>query len=250
MKHHSPSSLKTWRECHLKYHYRHELRLEPKEPDNRLETGRIIHQALAKFYAEQPEARSDTLLGLALGEGRNLSDAGREAAKILFHYWQHYGQDKELPVLMPEMRLKLDYDTFELVNILDGLYFDPSDKAWIVEHKTGRPDIETLIMEDEQVLFYQMVLERIGYKVGGAVYNLLGTNGKFLREWVPRKSDEVQYLYDLTERLDKEIVNDKARDPHPSYWCRPCPYRPICWMRLTGGDPNYVIETEFIKGGS
>lgn len=265
----SYSKISTWKSCRKSYEWSYILKLEPKLVRPEIGLGRAIHETLASFYSEEPIHRTKGLLDLVYEESMRQSLEELETFKHgletkdrdnfnknlgkgklwLDSYWDKYNIDEGIPKAETEKLMEVKFDDIVFV-IKPDMLVNKEDGTWIWENKSGNPDIQQLLLEDEQSLYYTFGLRKLGYDAKGVIYNLISNPTRIsdglIREETERTDLELAGIGDEIKQIANEIQT-LPRYPSRGYSCRWCFFRELCRAEWYGGDVNWLIEQHFIK---
>jgi len=123
---------------------------------------------------------------------------------------------------------------------------------WILEHKTGNPDLEGLALEDEQSMYYCWALRKLGHRVEGTLYNIIPSpsarEAELTRLEVERTDTELSTVEGEILIIANEI-SLLPRIPSRGWNCKNCSFRQLCRAERAGGDTEWLIEKNFTVGG-
>jgi len=267
----SYSGISTFKQCRKNFYYAYDLKLEPKLVRPEVSIGRAIHEALEDFYSLDPENRTHDILnsnyeksmtktfaeldtfmgGLESKEKEKFEKDQAKGKTWIDNYWHKYKQDDSIPKAITEKLFEIDMGDFVLVIKPDAIV-KKDDETWVLEHKSGNPDIQQLLMEDEQSLYYVFGLRKLGYDAKGTIYNLISnptrTSDGLEREEIERTDLELLGLEHEVRQIAKEIAT-LPRYPNRGRLCSWCFYRELCRAEWFGGDVEYLISKDFNKKG-
>jgi len=263
----SYSRISTWKSCRKSYEWSYILKLEPKLVRPEIGLGRAIHETLANFYSQEPIDRTKDILDFAYEESMHQSLAELETFKRgleqkdrdnfnknlgkgklwLDRYWNKYGIEEDIPKAETEKLMEIKFDDIVFV-IKPDMLVNKEDGTWIWENKSGNPDIQQLLLEDEQSLYYIFGLRKLGYNARGVIYNLISNptsiSDGLIREETERTDNELAGLEDEIKQISKEIQT-LPRYPSRGFSCRWCFFRELCRCEWFGGDVEYLINKDF-----
>jgi len=259
----SYSKISLWKQCRKAYDWVYRRRLDPIVAPVYFTLGKAIHESLAKFYSYEPFERSldilvnefntsmanqwQGMLGSKEPEEKEEQtfDKTRKNGKVMIDkYWGKYGIDSEIPKAKTEVRLEVVLGNITFVARLDALL-----PQWLLEHKTGNPDLQELALEDEQSLYYCWAAKKSGLPILGTLYNIIPNpsapkNAEMDRLEVERTDWELSKVEAEILQMANEIES-LPRLPSRGWNCRNCQYRQLCRAEAAGGDVEYLIEQNF-----
>lgn len=265
----SYSKISVWKACRMQYRWSYDLKIEPKIVKPVIELGSAIHSALSNFYSHIPTNRTkqildavyessmseslsklDSFLGGLEQKQRDDFFKNKEKGQLWLNaYWSKYGIDEDIPAMITEKLFEVDIDGITLTIKPDAI-MDKGDGTWVWENKTGNPDIQQLLLEDEQSLYYTFGLRKLGYDCKGVVYNLISNPTRIsdglIREETERTELELAGLGDEIKQIANEI-NTLPRYPNRGFSCRWCFFRELCRAEWYGGDVQYLMDKDFIR---
>ena len=273
----SYSKISTWKSCRKMYYWTYDKHLEPKVIPFYLTLGKAIHEALANYYIQEPTNRSsDTLILLFeqslerqwkelttnrepdLSDEDNFRKNKKNGLTMLEKYWNKYGIDEQIPKVKTEVKIEVPLDNIYSPKTEAGepLFFiaklDAIMLHWILEHKTGNPDLEGLALEDEQSMYYCWGLRALGHKVEGTLYNIIPSpsarDAELTRLEVERTDIELANVPGEILNIADEI-SWLPRILNRGWNCRNCQFRQLCRGERMGADIDYLIEKNFKQGG-
>jgi DNA helicase-2/ATP-dependent DNA helicase PcrA len=231
----SASQLRTYLECPLQYHLRHDWRVPvPQAPP--MLFGIIVHGALRDVMAsaaqqkgELPEERIREVFELHWRSGdfrdkvqeRKYKELGLQQVEGAAREWSGKG----IVLLYQERPFDIRIGGCKLVGRMDQLHRLPGGGIELVEYKTGRPYTQREVDRSLQITLYaQACRQELGVEPSAlTLYNLT------TQEAVGTRRTERDY-HDL-ERTIREAAQGIAAGAFPAqpgYHCRFCSYRAIC----------------------
>ncbi len=189
------SSIQCFRTCPKKYQNRYLEGLVPKEKDDCLYFGTVIHHALETWYGLYGQAydlRCGEVLRILDEQCKdretdtNVLKIFLQASAMMRAYMEHYRYE-QLDIQEVEMKFTgtirnpdtgAESRTFDMAGKVD-LVTNYRDKLYIVEHKTrsSMPDNEEEFLDelwaDTQIHLYANYLRQNGLPVVGVIYNIL-----------------------------------------------------------------------------
>lgn len=181
----SQSKIHTYRDCKMKYHYRHEERLRKRSPPNPLVRGKIIHEMIEaqldggdpwKAWAKSQKEYAK----LFKQEKEEYGDIPGEIEALMGGYFQWYNKD---PINYYEVNGAYSEHFFrvplapgiELEGTMDSLGYTKDKRFWLVEHKSHKSlpkgDIK---YSDIQSAIYTWVAPQVGLpKPDGVMWNYI-----------------------------------------------------------------------------
>lgn len=260
------SQISTYKNCHLRHHFRYDLGLIPKVKDKKLQLGSAIHYALAKFYKRESRLLVDAYkewwkIELNKIKDNLLEDQLIEIEKekelgwrMLQGYFSEYGtrdfneynilETEKVYMDIPIVNFRSNYRSryFYYALKIDGLWQEKrNNNLWIVEHKTAKSwdeDINILALDEQVTSYLWGVQKAIGKKIQGILYNILrkvdperARTQIYYRTRVYRNIEDLrkweQELYDIS----REIRSNGIPYKNPSQECTwKCRYRNLCVM--------------------
>jgi len=265
----SYSKASTWKNCRKSYYWAYDRHLSPKLMRPEVGLGSSIHKSLANFYSNESKDRTKHMLlgtydadmyegsqelekfkgGLEQKDKDNFKKSLEKGRLWLDSYWNKYSTDESIPKAKVENQLEIQIGDITLVIIPDAI-IEKQGEIWTLEHKTGNPDIQQLLLEDAQSLYYIFGLRKLGYNAKGTIYNLISnptrTSDGLIREETERTELELAGIEDEIKQIVNEI-NTLPRYSNRGFSCRYCFYRELCRTGWFGGDVNWLIQEHFTK---
>jgi len=247
----SYSQLRSFSRCQWQWGARYLKTLYPKKQSDPLDTGKLVHNALAQFYGfgeiDWEVLRSEFMGDLRpeiLAESKRVVDAYLQSGKSEF-------PGKILAVEFP-FQVTFPFDVI-LVAWID-LIAKVDNKIWIWDHKSsGRMTHGITHPEREQLSIYAWGLMKLGAPVGGVGVSRLTTTKT---PTFDRFFEEVSDL-DLVARSKNFMANCKSLPPEsvsmidlPRSFqqdCSWCDYKDLCKLDLHNRmeDMSKVVAEEF-----
>jgi len=259
----SHSKISTWKSCRRQYKFIYDDKISPIDEPTYFALGRSIHDSLSKFYAIEPEMRTQQDLvnwfAKSLADDWSRLTSRREAYPdderdykstvengytMLTRYWNRYGIDKQIGKCLTEHQVSVQLtDNLSFTGKLDCL-----TSNWIIEHKTGNITVEDLALEDDQSFMYCWLMRKVGRPVKGTVYNIIPSptaqSSSFQRVPIERTDNELASVESEILQIAEEI-EWLPRLPTRSYSCKSCQFRMLCRAERQGGDVEYLIDSKF-----
>lgn len=266
----SYSRISTWKQCRKAFAWQYDRKLSSKLVRPELSLGKSIHETFATFYKIDPLFRTHNMLseayeasmykvleeleafkgGLEQKDKDTFTKTLEKGNLWLKAYWNKYGIDESIPKSETEKFIEVNLDDIHFVAYLDGLVNDDGSD-WVLEHKTGNPEIEQLLLEDEQSLYYIFALRKLDYNPKGVIYNIVSnptrTSDGLVREATERTDLEIKYLGDEIRQVAKEIQT-LPRYPNRGKLCSWCGFKQLCYAEWFGGDVEYLIQKNYTQG--
>lgn len=227
---------KRWRRCRLKDYFSRHLRLRPKRLSIPLSIGAAVHQALGKYYEQQPGGRTQEQLVSSFSEAISSipqdtvfksKDKPANIIKVLqeYHVWAEKA-DINLRFLQSEMaftvHLFLPDKRFigMWLGRIDGVVQRISDGSyWVLDRKTMSQFRVVHFDSDEQFTAYIWAARIVtGLPIKGAVVDAirkkLGTPPNIQRFWYIRADGE---LLSYHESILQQYMEMQATIPLSVY---------------------------------
>ena len=268
----SYSRVSAWKNCRRAYYYSYDLNLEPRLIRPELTLGKSIHNALAEFYSLEPCSRTKLILdttyensmhksleelelfkgGLETKDRESFTKNIEKGRLWLNSYWDKYNVDDCIPKAITEQTMEFTLDDTVFVIRPDAI-INRDDGVWIWENRTGNPDMQQLLMEDEQSLYYAFGLRQLSYPVKGVIYNLISNPTRISdgleREEIERTDIELAGIGDEIKQIASEIQT-LPRYPNRGFSCKFCSFRELCYAEWAGGDVQWLISKDFQAKGN
>lgn len=265
----SYSKISTWKQCRKSYEWQYILKLEPRIIRPEIGLGRAIHETLANFYSHEPIDRVKDILdstyensmyqsqeeleifksGLEQKDKDNFTKNLEKGRLWLNRYWDKYSIDESIPRAETEKLMEVKFDDIVFV-IKPDMIVNKEDGTWIWENKSGNPDIQQLLLEDEQSLYYTFGLRKLGYDAKGVIYNIISNptsiSDGLIREETERTNLELKGLEDEIKQIANEIQT-LPKYPSRGFGCKWCFFRELCRGIAYGADVEFLINQHFIK---
>lgn len=269
----SYSEIAKYDNCQRAYYYNFILGLQPQEMSEALSTGVKGHQLLQNFYnlmqkgVEKTEAlKITTLSAKNLINGGPLPDMALMTAWMLVEQYIKNTDFKAKPVLVENRFLfpvsQLTDDpalaevqigfTPDVVFERSGGFVDVEDAKFI-----GRAWSKSKIDGFQQAKLYQILLNRMGYKVGRSGVRFFNTKTyKITEDFKPlEKAEEGVILRDflsgirqmLSYREGSSELLTSARRTLNNNNCQYCPFTYPCTLEAKGKDASKVFNALFVK---
>lgn len=258
--HYSLSKVQQFNKCRYSYFLKYIRRLEPKEKPLPLNKGSIIHEVLEKFYTRPSDEKCKNAILSVL----NISWAKRsfdhwedEKAQALYNlcyklinqYYLKYAHSDEFNIESIEKLYQYETSEFVIDWKPDMLFTDNSNTYWLMETKTGNPDLETLVLFDPQGAFYTYLCRKhLGLDCCGVLYNLIPDNREIEREWVDYTDIECKNTWNdicttIEDMKPYYCINYNDRNRH--FGCKWCEYSMLCYMEIQGMDTTNYLKENF-----
>jgi hypothetical protein len=271
----SNSEVGTWLTCRYKYYLSFVKQIAPKQMGTALGKGTLGHEVLAIYYQRlmdgvphetaKHDAVNHLMYVMSTSEGYSL-DVCTEVRRILEAYWAYYSNDEVTwKILAVEKSFDLDLnESYGMPMRLDLLVQDADGKIALVDHKFfyDLPNYDKLAL-NVQFPKYVGALRHNDIQVDYCVLNVLRTrvlknpapSDLFRRIKVDVSPAKVRNAL-RTHILASEEITEYRSLPEPvqevralplmnDYVCKSCDFAPICITNFDGGDPSYLIETDF-----
>jgi peptidyl-tRNA hydrolase len=272
----SNSEVGTWLTCRYKYYLSFVKRIAPKQMGTALGKGTLGHEVLAIYYQRLMDgvgheaAKHDAvnhLMYIMAGSETYALDTCTEVRRILELYWAYYTDDElNWEILAVEKSYDLDLtDGYGMPMRLDLLVKDRDGKIALVDHKFfyDMPNTDKLAL-NVQFPKYIGALRHNDIQVDYCVLNVLRTrsmknpalNDLFRRINVGVSAAKVRNALrthilaseEITEyrSLPEGAQEAKALPLMNDYVCKSCDFAPICITNFDGGDPTYLIQSDYV----
>ena len=255
----SPTQIKAWQLCPQKWQY-YTQRWKPAVPSVPLSIGFLVHDALEQFY--KAEARSLELLLAALhtrfaefvsGYGieareryeRRWSTSLAHCEDVCRQFWEAFGTDDAVPstgVEEPSASLLEWRDIMVDFHCRHDVIDRPTRTLW--SHKCRLSAIDPVrftVFEPQHGL---EALAAFGPDAGDVtVFCTVLRPDVADRYLVPvRPSDSLPLVMGTAKAI---LLGDVV--PHCGSHCMGCEYKPVCLLRLTGGDWQQMLEEDYTR---
>ena len=252
------SAIESYMTCPQQYQYRWVEGLVPPQMALAPFVGVVFRTAMQRWLQTPVVDRSESWLieclksALAQHEAEVEPDRWQEAKELLKPmiraYYQKFGNDPtvygatEIPVSKGSLTATID-GSIEL-----------GDGRWMIEHKTGDPDEEMLMLNNFQVDLYHVLATHSGLDHKGTAFTIVerprSADQKKLpavhRYWMEKSAnalaDALRTAETVQTAIDLGIVYR-----HRGIHCSWCDYRWLCRMHLLGGDEQALKEQMFMK---
>ena len=254
------SQMRAFDSCPLQYKFAHILKI-PQRGRPQLVFGQSIHDAIYEFTKEDFLRRNGGQAGL-FGKAHEID--GKISLKRLLEIYQqkwidewydnkaqkkqYFESGKEIlgnfhrdfytresrkimeikgrPALELDFNLKIGEE--KIYGKIDRVDCDENGKIIIIDYKTGEPKEKLALDDKNQLLIYQIALQ----KAYGIIPNILEyyylTNGSRI-EFIGSKQ-ELDSIEDKIKNVGKQI-NDSNFAATPGHQCRTCDFKDICEFR-------------------
>jgi RecB family exonuclease len=232
----SYSALKTFRDCHFRYHLRYNRGL-PSRPRPTSQSSRALHGALHLFHQglrqqttdnalfPSPALSLETLLSHFKGyydnPTRPLTEAQyQEGRELLTRYWQAHRGQFPTPYLLEEP-FKLHVGPFLVAGRFDRVD-ETSDGYEIVDYKLSHRTLQP--PDPLQLDVYQLGFHA---KTGHAAQKL---SFYYLRlaEKESVEADQLTAAQARVRALCRDISREQDFRPHEGPWCSTCDFQEFC----------------------
>lgn len=265
-RHVSYSELSTYRQCPHKHQLSYIDRWTKDEAAPALTRGRLFHELLAEHYTALKEGRPDRVEAF-LG---SVYEKDPELADLLTWMWdgyrEMYGADSGWKILAVERTSMVPLRTeagarssYRLKMILDLLVQDPSERIWLVDHKSNADFPNELGLElDDQFSLYNWGLREEGINVHGVIYNCCRTrrNKSFMPletrfKRFPMYRPDVMLnntaldAYRTCRRMRSAKYAERTTNSDTCLWR--CSYTEACLHGRKGGDEvDHLVSSGFV----
>ena len=247
----SPSALRTWDECALRWRWRNDRVPEPDPPYAGFMLGRMVHAGLehAHRYAREVNA---PVAGAELMDVVNSvldlsTEQGREARRRVLTYLAHAGSIDGSSIIDVERWLEMPGE--DVVGRADLIRRAPSDGGVeVVDFKTGRLRGSDLVGWQADIYLAAAYLDP-GIVAAGDVTFTIEALGKDRVDVRSRTITQTQ-AEELVRSVRSAVAHRRDQilsDPHePTVgpWCRMCPYASYC-PAMNGEPPDGVYRPEW-----
>lgn len=244
--------------CPQKWQYRWREKLVPPQAALAPFVGIVYHSTMQRWLTVDPSNRSELMLIACLKEALlkhqddvdddRLLDAKELLKPMIRAYYQQFGNDAEIYGLT-----EVPVEHSGITATLDGI-IERSDGKWLIEHKTGDPDDEMLVLNSFQTDLYHYLARQCGHFLKGTIITIVQRpreNARVMpsvRRWYMEVNDaaledawstaiHVSYNINMLKQVHRN------RDVH----CGWCSYKWICRTYLMGGDEEAVKQHNFVK---
>ena len=190
------SALHMFRTCPMKYHLRYDLQIAPKETDEDMDFGTLIHKCQADWYSlpnEMPADRKQEIVlktfDLVIEQAGNDPKARQRAIMgkaMMISYMRLYAVESfrvhSIEKVWTGQIINPDTNatsrTFTRAGKMDGVVIMdlPGEPFYLLEHKTAARVDAAYIKKlwcDTQIRFYADGLRENGIPIAGVLYNIL-----------------------------------------------------------------------------
>ena len=177
------SAISAFLDCSRAYYWRYVQQLAPLATHPPFEFGRLIHEALARYYnGEDPHDIIETVRGATPDPNNPVTSL--IAHRMIEGYINHYPlDDHTLSEIERQFCLKLTSPrsgrcsrTFNVAGKVDGIAITPEGTHTLIEHKTTaytNGNNFDQLWSNYQVRFYAHCLNLLDYEITDICYNLL-----------------------------------------------------------------------------
>ena len=265
----SASRLKDWMRCRLRYHWRHNLKLEPNEKSEALAVGWLVHKIIETWYAKPQDKRTIGMMervSKRLTKRTTAEELSVENLELIRAMTIGYAEwagplDAKLKIgsAEPELWFDLplnDEGTIRVRGKIDLVFF--THKKRIVnfhEHKTRKQIRFDLVELNTQLSVYHWAL-RIKYpdvKDCRGHFNILRKQMPtdrvrtplFHREPVDRTLEQIEQWRQDAIRCVEDMVRGGIY-PSPMESCGwDCDYKSPCMLRGNPEDVREVLARDY-----
>jgi len=256
----SPTRIRHWIRCKKSYDWRYNQKLVKIKKDYPLTLGLAVSDALADYYLDNEEFRSQNSLNSALVSALVLYKPGAEGDKELFEEWQKVAKvsqsllanyhewasaKDDFEVVMIETSHKVELSpNVSLMAIPDANVITPEEIPFILEHK-----VRYRYRPGDFGIDYQSVSACIVSDAIGTLYNILEYGKrKYYRELIIRSEQELNYFKDMFIHIGQDILLTPSEGMYPAPMKRcSCEYWELCNGEMQGLDLEDIISELYKK---
>lgn len=225
--HFSWAQVQTFRQCPRKWFWSRQW--EPIEKSSHLLLDTMIREALAYFYSHSPDVRDFCQLEGKINE--NGIDADPDtcdtAYTMMKKYWDKYGEDENIIPL--EIKHEINYLPHQFIFCPD-MVIKQNDCIYLWENKTGKVDLESLIIDDVQSRIYGHLHPMAPI---GVIFNIIRPNGECHREPMVFAYGECELMWNSVCATISQMKRG-FNHMHPGYSCKFCEFREPCRLLRWG----------------
>ena len=254
----SPTRIRRWVRCKRSYYWRYGQKLVRIRKETPMSLGLVVGEALAGYYQDDKNARSQELMNYQLEKvlgihgalflGNEL-DKGRQgewdkvrnnSRRILSSYHEWASEKDDFYVVMVEATHQLQLaPNISLLAIPDANVITPEELPLVFEHK-----VRYRYRPGDFGIDYQSVTSCIVSNAIGTLYNVLEYGkGKYHRELIIRSDEELNYFRDMFVHIGEDILSTPWDRMYPMPFKRcSCEYWELCNAEMQGLDVDDVIS--------
>ena len=255
----SHSSMSSWRRCRARYYWEYIAGFSPPSSAGQRK-GSVGHASLAEWYKTGDEDKaiqvaSDKLFEYEQKESADLSEEWYLIAEVLKRYFEWSRNNDRFKVLEVEQKYVFQIGDSKVVSIIDGIVEDVGG-IWLLEHKfLSRVNLSNIDL-DPQLSMYFLAAKKMGYKVAGALYNVIRMGDKgialtdpVVRRPVYRNPEGLAVIEMELERQALEMTRVHEKEDIPIYrnptkdctW--DCGFYKVCLSLSYDGTSTEVLST-------
>jgi len=256
----SPTRIRRWVRCRKSYNWRYNQELVKIKKDYPLTLGLAVSDALAGYYFDNEEFRSQNSLNSALAssllfrkprteDNKELLEEWQKVAKISqrllanYHEWASVKDNFEVVMIETPHEVELS-PNISLMAIPDANIITPEEIPLILEHK-----VRYRYRPGDFGIDYQSVSACIVSDAIGTLYNVLEYGkGRYHRETIIRSEQELNYFKDMFIQIGQDILSTPPERlyPMPMKRCS-CEYCELCNGEMQGLDLEDIISELYEK---
>ena len=256
----SPTRIRHWVRCRKSYDWRYNQELVKVKKDYPLTLGLVVSNALAVYYFDNEESRSQNSLDSALvlplllrkpgtEDNKELLEEWQKVAKISqsllanYHEWASIKDAFKVVMIETSHKVELSPNIF-LMAIPDANVITPEGIPLILEHK-----VRYRYRPGDFGIDYQSVSACIVSDAIGTLYNVLEYGkGKYHREPIIRSEQELNYFRDMFIHIGHDIFSTPSEGMYPMPMKRcSCEYWELCNGEMQGLDLEDIISELYKK---
>ncbi len=250
--HISYSEINAWLRCQYQWYWSYREGVEPIEHSMPLDVGILFHEIVK---GEDWNGAQEKLNHRGAIKGSELSDPDKlkrwdsvclKVNDIIDSYTLFRGAN---PLTIVATEVERTYPIFSesarsqvpLLSIADAVV-DIEGEKWLLEYKTGQPNIEFLALYD-----LQSTIECLVHEAVGTIYELIDSSTRMIsirRLQIERTPLELSWALDTVEEVlnQMETVEPVMNRERECNWCS---YNKLCLALITGGEVETLIETYY-----
>ncbi len=243
--HISYSEISRWLHCETEWYWAYGRKIEPILRSVALDTGSFFH-AVAKH---EDWGNVEKILQHVVPD--NIADPDKRyrvrsaAAKALdiCREYSNFRLAHPLNIFATEVPCSINCGGHNLLSIADAMV-DHDGATWLLEYKTGNPNVEFLALYD-----LQSAIECAVFDAAGTIYEVINSSTRNITidrvfiERTPKEKDhamlEAFLAAEETSYRDKPVAMSRSRD------CVWCGYNTLCLAEITGGDTKVIIDNYY-----
>lgn len=249
----SYSEMLSFQRCKRQYQYSYRMGLERAETPSYFSKGRYLHSLMAHLIRGVEE---DDAHAIAV---KQMTEDGEDVEVVSADFPMLHEQANaatksilaattEVMSVEEEFYVDLGLDNDVLFHgFADAVIRNDDGELWLIEHKTAsRQWSDDQFNFSTQDILYAAALEQVfGEPIMGCTYlfYLPKSLGHKVRRYTPGMKEHA------VAELNSVVRQRAAQQEYPMeplWGCGGCPFQAVCRVAISGGDTEYMLQTQFI----